>query len=333
MSSKPKMTISPINLKFFTLDVFTRTSYEGNPLAVVQIPATLQKFLDQEQKQRIAREFNLSETVFLHEQTHNSRSAEAIHDDLLEWQIEIFTTTEEVPFAGHPTIGSGVLVFSELATTMDRISFRTKAGPMELRRDTQHGDGHQLRVSANVPHNIRVHEKVFSTTSRKILWPEISTQIRVSELRAPFVSIVKGMTFMLIQLDTLEELARVEVSNEDLKLNALLDTDDGWDDGFVGRYYYVLEDQSGAGAETKLRTRMVEKGMEDPATGSAACALASYLSLSTSDRHFQITQGVEMGRRSEIGVSVNLSEDGRNVETVTLRGMAVKVMEGSLALD
>jgi len=77
--------------------------------------------------------------------------------------------------------------------------------------------------------------------------------------------------------------------------------------------------------------------MEDPATGSAACALGSYLALTKVGLEhggrvgsYQIVQGVEMGRESAIGVEVVLGHDGRQVDSVLLSGSAVKVMEGKL---
>lgn len=76
------------DLLFATVDVFTSVLFAGNPLAIVNIPSTIS--LTQEQKQKIAREFNYSETVFLHEHTGSADGR----------RIDIFTTTEELPFAG-----------------------------------------------------------------------------------------------------------------------------------------------------------------------------------------------------------------------------------------
>lgn len=83
--------------RFTTLDVFTKTKFEGNPLAIVTIPAGSEP--SQATKQQVAREFNLSETVFLHE-TEDAASTRR--------RIDIFVTDAELPFAGHPTIGSGM---------------------------------------------------------------------------------------------------------------------------------------------------------------------------------------------------------------------------------
>lgn len=85
-----------MSLSFNTLDVFTNARYSGNPLAIVHVPAGLD--LSQTRKQAIAREFNLSETVFLHPAVPGSPNV---------FPVDIFTADEELPFAGHPTVGSG----------------------------------------------------------------------------------------------------------------------------------------------------------------------------------------------------------------------------------
>lgn len=85
-----------MSLNFVTIDVFTDKPYEGNPLAVVRIPHGVT--ISQENKQRIAREFNLSETTVLHENSSDS--------DKDQWVVDIFMTSRELPFAGHPTVGT-----------------------------------------------------------------------------------------------------------------------------------------------------------------------------------------------------------------------------------
>ena len=93
---------SLLQLDFVTVDVFTTKPYDGNPLAIVRIPHSVT--LSQEQKQTIAREFNLSEATFLHE-----KSVDAQED---AWTVDDFLTTAEIPFAGHPTIGTACYALS-----------------------------------------------------------------------------------------------------------------------------------------------------------------------------------------------------------------------------
>jgi PhzF family phenazine biosynthesis protein len=147
--------------------------------------------------------------------------------------------------------------------------------------------------------------------------------------KIPIVSIVKGMTFILIELKSLEALEKVALTTS-VTVDAL---DQGWDDTFVGTYFYVQTSESGG--VRHLRTRMIEGSLEDPATGSAASDLAAYLSLLHGKPgqalDYAITQGVEMGRRSDIDVSVVMGVE-KGIETITLGGGAIPVMEGRLLI-
>lgn len=132
-------------LYFATLDVFTDTRFKGNPLAIVQIPSNLT--LEQTRKQAIASEFNLSETVFLH---HGN-------DEPLENpRIDILTSNAEIPFAGHPTIGTIYYLCADhggLSDSVDRFTLHTKAGPVAASFD------HAKRsATADIPHNVRLHQ-------------------------------------------------------------------------------------------------------------------------------------------------------------------------------
>ena len=138
------MDEDPIQLDFITVDVFTQTKYEGNPLAIVKVPSTTT--LTQEQKQSIAREFNLSETTFLHEQP----------TEKLSWKVDIFMTTAELPFAGHPTIGTACYALSHAAVARNLAEihldgeFEIKAGTVGLRYDVE-----KKTARAAIPHDCK----------------------------------------------------------------------------------------------------------------------------------------------------------------------------------
>lgn len=139
---------SILQLEFVTVDVFTSTPYEGNPLAIVRIPEGIT--VSQQQKQTIAREFNLSETTFLHEK----RGADGDNDP---WTVDIFMTTKELPFAGHPTIGTACYVLSRTAQEQSindgiiEANFNLMAGPVGLRYDVA-----RKTARAAIPHNVLV---------------------------------------------------------------------------------------------------------------------------------------------------------------------------------
>jgi PhzF family phenazine biosynthesis protein len=154
---------------------------------------------------------------------------------------------------------------------------------------------------------------------------------RASLKKPPFVSLVKGVTFVLVQLPTENVLAAVPPNLGLLKSHNGLDKDWAADGSSVGFFFFVKDGHIADGS-TKLRTRMLVGSLEDPATGSASSALAAYLALHEPDTgtKFHMVQGFETERRSEIGVEVILEED--RINKITLRGSAVSVMEGSLVV-
>jgi PhzF family phenazine biosynthesis protein len=137
----------PPQIDFVTVDVFTSDPYKGNPLAIVRIPYGAH--VTQEQKLAIAREFNLSETTFLRENGDNSQED--------EWTVDIFMTTQELPFAGHPTVGTACYVLSRTAQERGinegviEASFKLKAGPVGLQYDVV-----KRTAKAAIPHDVLV---------------------------------------------------------------------------------------------------------------------------------------------------------------------------------
>lgn len=304
-----------MELPFITVDVFTETRFRGNPLAIVTLPASGPK-PTQEQKQAIAREFNLSETVFVHDVADAADKTR---------HIDIFLPFAEIPFAGHPTVGTAVSLLDQGVDTLV-----TKAGPIPL---LQTGP----RVAqASIPHNVHLHA---ATVRDLALAPgELPTnpQIRDLELAAPIFSVVNGVSFVLVELPSLDLLADVQLSGTHFPVDRLLD--EGWRNGFLGRYYYVRtgsrQDESGRPV-VSLRTRMITQTFEDPATGSAACCLASFLSTvkdkqDTPSRRYELTQGVEMGKESNIVVEVTVKDS--KIEQVKLAGTAVQVTRGHITV-
>lgn len=289
-------------LRFTQLDVFTTTRFAGNPLAIVHLPKD--HGLSQSQKQLIAREFNLSETVFLHESDPDSPTT-----------IDIFTATEELPFAGHPTVGSGWYLLSQ-APHRDSVTLRTKAGDIPVVRES-------ARVRLQVPIDFKIHAP-YADPSAKSRQTRLTSEDDVNGLDGAeaIASIVKGMTFILLRLSSEDALARLQPQPVRPHVPGLGD----WS-GFVGLYAF-FEREDGV-----VRTRMFDGALEDPATGSAASTLAGWLATRKGEGKwkFEIVQGVEMGRRSEITVAAEVGSDGE-VKRIDLEGEAVQVMEGWLEL-
>ncbi|OGM49409.1 putative phenazine biosynthesis-like protein [Aspergillus bombycis] len=328
----------PQNLRFVTLDVFTAEPYLGNPLGVVFLPNSPENAITQEQKQLIAREFNYPETIFVHPHSPSDTAR----------KIDIFTTAEELPFAGHPTIGA-VTWFLELSPdAADRTNVQTlitKAGPFAMTRVPDAGT-----VAARIAHNVHIHSRRFPLAELLRLHPSLRAYLggggggdRADEEGFPVFSIVKGMSQVHVQLPSLEALAAAEgpVSGEVVPCTAVSAggyLDAGWEgDGLIVLYFFVPDVYDEKTGKTVIRSRMFLRNFEDPATGSAASGLAAYLTLTrargASDIAFDydIVQGVEMGRRSDIGVAVTVNgEDRAKVESVELRGTAVQVKSGEI---
>ena len=304
-----------MSLPFHVLDVFTSTPFLGNPLAVVTIPPGVS--LTGFQKQRIAKEFNLSETTFVHDVEDRSVTNER--------HFDIYTPQAELPFAGHPTIGTAVHLHDQGVKTLV-----AKAGRIDIESAA---DG---LLRAAIPHNVRLHQNRLPEPKADHV-EGLAREVAFAEKGAPLFSIVPGMTFALIELPSVELLGAARVGDPSVLSADLLD--DAWNEGWVTRrYYYVRLGSEGSGGRMKhrIRTRLIKLAMEDPATGSAACALASYLSLHVVDERsntFEIVQGVEMGRDSTILVDVEIGEGrlGEKVlESVHLGGTAVTVSSGNI---
>ncbi|KAF7369334.1 Phenazine biosynthesis PhzC/PhzF protein [Mycena venus] len=303
-------------LRFIKLDVFTSTPFVGNPLAIVHVPSTVD--LSQTEKQLIAREFNLSETVFHHEQDAPGTSPVV---------IDIFTTTEELPFAGHPTVGSGFFLLSRAPPDQETVTLRTKAGDIPVVR----GSGGPSHVRLQVPIDFKVHAPL-AIPSVKQLQPQLADADYAHGRSGAeaCASVVKGMTFLLVALTSEDALARVQPYPTRLRIPDARARLGAWGVGFAGIYMFHER------ADGVVRVRMFDGPLEDPATGSAASTLGGWLALRRGPgvHAFDLQQGIEMGRRSDIRVVVTVGKgkdtDELEVEKIELEGAAVQVMEGTV---
>ncbi|RAK98727.1 PhzF family phenazine biosynthesis protein [Aspergillus ibericus CBS 121593] len=293
---------------YVTLDVFSEQRFRGNPVAIVK---------------RIAREFNFPETVFLHAGGKTPR-------------VDIFTPVNEMEFAGHPIIGTGHLLFQESAASSQtsNLTVLTKAGPVPLAYNRA-----RRLVHATVPHNIHIHQQEATLDQIRAVQRGLNPAADLNNVKDthPVVSMVKGVTYALVDLTERQELFAALVPGESPKLNL----DEGWSPSFTGvMYYHLLNTRAERDSDVMvwdLRVRMIAINLEDPACGSGGCALSAYLALSRGDEsrvyRFNIDQGEEMGRDSRIIVDICLDEEGRRVSEVRLAGQATVVAEGKIYLD
>lgn len=281
--------------------------------------------LSQEQKQRIAKEFNFSETVFLHPAVGDSNP-----------QVDIFTPVNEMEFAGHPIIGTGHFLFRQVLASSSSppssLTVTTKAGPVPISYD----EANKV-VSAEVPHNVHIHQQ--GATLDHIL-PVQAGFKKASDLQgvpeaSPVVSVVKGVTYALVDLTERPDI----FANIGPGGSPNLDLDEGWGPSFTGIMYHrhIGSRTEGDLVVWDLRVRMVAIDLEDPACGSGGSSLGAYLALSNAQKgkkhRFYIDQGSEMGRDSLVIVDVILDEERKNVSTIKLAGHAAFVAEGNIFVE
>ncbi|KAI7768391.1 hypothetical protein LZL87_012475 [Fusarium oxysporum] len=308
---------------FAIADFLVSARYKGNQVAIVQVDED--DALPPADMQMIAREFNFSETVFLRRNIDGAIS------------INIFTPVNEMDFAGHPVIGTGHVLFRKLLpglvadhTTSLEATLWTKAGPVVVRYDLT-GD----TVAADVPHHVHIHSRPTSRQSILDTQPSLKSHELSIEQSYPCVSIVKGVTYTLVDFTNQPRLFASVAAGP----SQLTELDEGWAPSFTGvMYYRVLSDpydEDGKKAQ-QLRVRMIAIGLEDPACGSGSCALGAYLALQQGDAggvyRFYLDQGQEIGRESNIIVDIVLDETGDKVASISLSGSATPVTEGAILL-
>ena len=299
---------------YATLDVFTGQAFGGNPLAIIADG----RDLDDPVMQRIAAEFNYSETTFVLPPPEGS--------DCLA-TVRIFTPVEELPFAGHPNVGTAfhVAQLDELfgRPVRDHFRFSEKAGEVDCRIRR---DGGRISASIAAPRPLEIGQAVDPAIVAAC--GSLSPNAIVSANHVPvFVSV--GLPFPVAELGSLADLAQARPNG-----SAFLEADERYhssDDHFP-LFLYVRVD----GDPLKLRARMfapLSNIPEDPATGSAAGALCAYLASLMPERDgdlaFTLDQGVEMGRPSRIEVTV--AKHGDTLGEVRIGGTCVEMMQGRLS--
>lgn len=295
------------------MDVFTSTPLQGNGLVVFPDAADLTG----EEMQRIAREFNLSETTFV----SNPTMPEA------NYKMRIFTPGLELPFAGHPSVGTAYTLAKEgkrfpLTSPITRVKQEIGIGilPIEIQYDgTQIG---RIDMTQGTP---KVGRKVEDVQKLADLLKVSVKDIEATGL-SPQVSST-GLKLLMVPLSTLRA-----VTNLRPDLNGLVDFAKEMECDF-GIYIFTRETINRE-ADIHARFFAPDVGVsEDPGTGGAAGALGAYLAHAQSLPHengeFVIEQGIEIGRPSIIHVSAQQGEDGL---VVKVGGYVVDVVEGQIML-
>ena len=298
--------------RYVVLDVFTSRPLAGNPLAVV-LDA---EGLDGAAMQRIAREFNLSETVFVRRAVHPTHSAE----------IRIFTPGHELPFAGHPTVGTAALLaeerFGDVETAIDavvvleeKVGVVRAAVRLDPRRAT-YAEFDAPRLPA--PLAIELPSKGAIADALGIDAADIGFENHVPSVWEA------GVPFAFVPVSGLDAIRRAR-----LDVAAWRKVCDGEAQPV---FVYCRETVN---HDSRIHARMFDVGFgigEDPATGSAAAAFAGAIfrfdAPPKGSHRLRIEQGFEMGRPSLIDLTLDV--DGKQLTAVRIGGAAVRVAEGVL---
>jgi trans-2,3-dihydro-3-hydroxyanthranilate isomerase len=280
--------------------------------------------LSDEQMLAIAREFNFSETVFVFEPVDSKNTR----------RLRIYTPSAELPFAGHPTVGTAYVLAhtGEINITGDetRIVFEEGVGPVPVLIRARDGKPVFTQLSA-----AKIPERRPASTDAAGLAEVLSLEpsdIRYDELFMP-EAVSVGLPFLFVPLRSLDALGRARV-REDVWERTLKDS-------WAADVYVFVEEENSAkrggvlDGDGVIRSRMFgpKAGVaEDPATGSAAAAFGGYLAWRSTKRDGTlktlIHQGVEMGRPSRLEVETDVA--GGVVTAVRVGGASVLVSSGQL---
>jgi len=299
-----------VKYRYYICDVFTETRFGGNQLAV--LPEAVG--LSTQQMQQIAREFNFSETTFV----FPSKADNTRH-------VRIFTPAREIPFAGHPNVGtafvlatagelgeikSSLTVIFEEESCLVSVAIQESAGKVESCELTA---PQSLSFGKTLP--VELVAAALSIDSKEI----------VTKTHGPQVASV-GLPFIMVELRDRSVLERARINMAGFEALAARDV-------MPDVYLYT---QGTDGFDIRARMFAPLSGVpEDPATGSANCALAGLLAHYSQDPNgsfsWRIAQGVEMGRPSTL-IARAEKKDGV-VQTTRIGGAAVLVSEGTIYLD
>ncbi len=297
------------NYEFVQVDVFTRMRLVGNPLAVFGDAHGL----SDEEMQALAREMNLSETTFILPREPEIESREGI-------KVRIFTVAEELPFAGHPTLGTALCLYA-LRGPAEEIVLDLKVGKVPVRFTPDSGNEKVQRVDGKIFGEMRQRDPEFGQTfSRDDVARAVGIDSNEIASEWPCQVVSTGLAFAIVPFRNLKALTKFKPDIN--RAAAFLE-------GTDARFFYFMCPE----AEGKMRARMFFYGGEDPATGSAAGCAAAWMAkhgVANSDQQVVIWQGVEAGRPSEIFVRANC--EGDRLTNVRVGGYAAEVLRGTVTL-
>src|SRR5260370_4490262 len=297
--------------EFVQLDVFTQTALTGTPLAIF----TDARGLNDGEMQALAREMNLSETTFI---LPEDRTAET-------HKVRIFTVAEELPFAGHPTLGTALFLYGSGSAHNSKesaqIPLDLRAGKIPVRFTAASENAGRNRVDGQVFGERRQRDPEFGVTFSR---EEVARVIGIAATEIPPdwpVQVVStGLPFAIVGIRNQETLVNLNFSHR--QMAEFLKNSEA-------KFFYFLCPQRREKNRLEARARMFFYGGEDPATGSAAgCAMRWMVQhgIAQSDEQVVIRQGIEIHRPSEMHLRATRGRE--HVTNVRVGGYAVEVLRG-----
>ncbi len=289
-------------LTFYIVDVFAVEKYTGNQLAVFTDAADLSEV----QMQRIAKEINYSETTFITSKDIRNGG----------YDVRIFTPNKELPFAGHPTLGTAYIIQREIIQeAVEKVNLNLQVGQIPVSWDNTGDAGEVLWMRQNPA---TFHQMLDATA----LAPVLSLDVNEIDSRFPIQEVSTGIPFIVVPLKTHTSLKRIKINKE--KYFELVKNTDS-------KEILVFCPETYA-SENNLSVRVFAEYLgvpEDPATGSANGCLAGYLVnysyFGDKSVDLRVEQGYEIGRPSLL--LLRAREKGDNIE-VSVGGKVVMVAKG-----
>jgi len=289
-------------LPFVQVDVFTSVPLEGNQLAVFADGRSL----SDTEMQALAREMNLSETTFILPRDAATERERGV-------RVRIFTVDEELPFAGHPTLGTAMVLRGNSGA--EEVALDLNVGRIPVRFSTRDG----LPFGMMTQRDPEFGEK---HTREDVAW---AAGLAVDDIAAdlPIQTVSTGNAFAIVPVKSLAVLQALAPTWANMK--AYLDKSDA-------KFFYFVSRET-VNPDARLQSRMIFYNGEDPATGSAAgpcAAWAVQYSVVPPDEQALMEQGVEMKRRSRIFFSAG--RNGGKTVNVRVGGHVVEVVRGEVFL-
>jgi trans-2,3-dihydro-3-hydroxyanthranilate isomerase len=284
-------------------DVFSSKPLEGNSLAVFSDA----RGLSDAEIQAIAKEMNLSETTFIVPRDAQIEKERGV-------RVRIFTVQEELPFAGHPTLGTAFYLRGE--SGVKEIVLDLNAGRVPVRFEESDGQPAFGEMTQLDPIFGMVHD-------RETVAKAIGVSVNDFDSSLPIQTISTGVPFIVTPLKSLAVIQQLRIDGHGANEYA---------NRTESKFFYFVSRETGDPA-AGLHARMIFYGGEDPATGSAAGCTAAWMvehKVFEPERRVLIEQGVEMQRPSKI--FVRASRNDNRVVNVRVGGHAVEVMRGEVFL-